>query len=972
MFSFLVAVANSLQACELPAHPNAAAVPVEITLKGETKEQKIADCSAVKLIQGKNDGTFYYLIPEGSKVKLRIVWDPLCHNNPSKPGEKDFEYKKEQYEYVSDAKMKLDMDEDIGKIGGFGFFPLEAMSEYFTLNGNRKDAKEAFSREYGSIDQTEVILDKNMGPEFCLSTSFASMGASDFGFSIVGSKNSSHKDEPVIPPTKETDKDGLDDVNKFLPGFHSNFKDKENDILILEGNKLKLVSKASGSPTWGFAKIEGETDIVRYLENRSGIDMTNIKFGLKQPEPKNFKAYISEEDNSKKIHITGIGYDKNAEDAACGGNSDSSFYVTFTTPSIAGDKSGSDEDKALLKIKVDSPPAGYNLTDLYWVWEEQTYKQVTSGKYELAEDSELPTNENNYKKIETNKSNSEESSEEGNEEADEEGDEENNEENTESSTKYEIDVATAEKLLVYEKKGASRKCSCGLSIVLCKRSDSVGYAGYKIYDNFGPVISKLIIEDNKDAKYFERDGSEEIKSTFDFEIRAIDSNPYFAKTIVADSGEKITDANNVKRDISQNKENMDLTFYYNYPVYEFYKEDIKSMENLRGVGLVDLSDDNKSGSDVSFKGLKHKTKWLWKKVKGENVVIKSIEHVKSLKADDGSAIGSEVSIKGKFTIDNPKPWHESGTKEDKKFSCFAVFKDTAKNTHLVDGIFKDGNEENASANPANNSDKEYVINPLSKNISELGANISDDKKKPVLADELIKQASFDSEFWQRVNKLEVIDETGPEIQVIVFDTRTNRYHVFGTSENSDAGYNGIQSTKKGFEDKGYSGVDFSKIPYINKNSAISKSYIYDKLDDVNGLFNRYYQGPDAVTTVFDNANKNGFVCGKNTRLVFYIHAFDNIGYMDMNQGVISCKATLSDKEGRFETKSVDLKNESFFDFVFRQENVDSTNKVVTPYILKVEATDSSDKNTREFYLNIGVVGRTLDIRTLEEKRERVN
>jgi len=57
--------------------------------------------------------------------------------------------------------------------------------------------------------------------------------------------------------------------------------------------------------------------------------------------------------------------------------------------------------------------------------------------------------------------------------------------------------------------------------------------------------------------------------------------------------------------------------------------------------------------------------------------------------------------------------------------------------------------------------------------------------------------------------------------------------------------------------------------------------------------------------------------------------------------------------------------------VFRFENVDAGGGISPEYFLQVNATDHSG-NSRAFKLNIAVLGRKLDIRTLEERRKRVD
>ena len=1000
-FSLLLASASNMLACELPAHPNAAAMPVGITLRGSSNEITIDEAmkkGAVKLIQGTNDASFYYLIPEGSKVKLRIVWDPVCHNNPSPVGSDDFKYKTEQYDYVYSAELKIKEDKEIGKIGGYYFFPLQAMSEYFTLSGNRKDASEAFSREYGNLEG--VINDvAGVGPALIFNKSFAAKGATDLGFSIVGGTQKDYSDDPTISATKVNDMDGIDAIDTYLPGPHWNMKDVKNDIFLLEpaenGKKkvARLVNRgaANTKPTWGYCATGDANNIVHYLPGKSGIDMKDIDFGLKNPEPKNYRAYIVENENKKQIHAEGIGYDPKADDAARGNDSDCSFYVNFTTPSIGGDELTKTEGNAIVKIMVNSPPAGYNLTNLYWIWEEQVYKRVTSGKYTLANDSEkpsiMPTDDDSSdddKDKDKDKDDKESDSDDDEDEKkdDEKDDEKDDDKDDDTDNSSIVLDAKDEKYFIYEKAGAVRKCSVGLGIVVCKISDGIGYAAYKIYDDCGPVTSSLQVygaEGEQEApKYFEEDKSDNITSKFTFDIDLVDSNPYFAKDIAL-SGKDNAEQLKKDKDISQSNDKMDLTFFYNYPVYDYKMVEKKSVEDLKGVGLIDLPSTNKDGSQSLFNGYVHDTKWFWHKA--ESVKIDSVTLTKEIRADSAAdpeqrLIGSINRISGSFEIQNPKPWHETEGSGN-NFTVFAVFKDKAGNTHVTD-IFKYEPKKTESAKPENIADKSYAMDPTKENVEELAANNdTNGPDAPYFAQDLEKQVNWDGKNWQAVSHLKSDDKTAPEIQVVVLDTRTNRYHIFGTSENVAGGLNNMNNRT---DDKTYAGIPASKIPYINKNTAISESYLYKNFNDIDNLFALYLQGKkegsgsvNAVSTVMDTANKNGFVCQKNSRIIFYPRAFDNIDYMDTtkNCGVQSFEVTFEDENS---PKRVKLDNPvtsmgTPIEYVFRQENVDRDNKV-TPYTLKVRATDYSN-NTREFFLDIAVTGRTLDIRTLEEKRERI-
>ena len=155
-------------------------------------------------------------------------------------------------------------------------------------------------------------------------------------------------------------------------------------------------------------------------------------------------------------------------------------------------------------------------------------------------------------------------------------------------------------------------------------------------------------------------------------------------------------------------------------------------------------------------------------------------------------------------------------------------------------------------------------------------------------------------------------------------------------------------------------------------------YSYTGFVDVSKLYDTYLKGDasgNAVSTINDALNRNGFVCQKGSRLIFYAHAFDNVAYdsKDKFGGLqpSTFKYTFTDNNGKKVVE--DESGEKPFEYVFRQENFDKNGALKSgdsPYKLLIQADDISG-NHREFELDIGVLGRTLDIRTLEEKRERV-
>ena len=930
----LLLAGNGINACELPAHPNAAAMPVSITTRGGTETSIKAAGDKVKLVSDGSNGSFYYLIPEGSKVKMKIVWDPLCHNSGATG--KDWEYKKEQYDYLNDGHIDgVEPDKEVQAAGGYSFFPLEAMSKFFEVSGNRNDIEEAFGREMGVSTENNMIPDSaGLGPASLYSSAF-SKASTELVIKLTGVKCGENKDEysdkavlykdtyAARPVLEEYDK--AESLNSALPGKHMNLN--QGKVYLLENDKLKLQKFDNGNVGFSATKVENSEDLMVYSD--SGLEVRNASISLKKPVYKDYKAYIAKNSNDKEIHVEGIDY--NSENPIATGENEGYFNVTFTTPTIAGN---GNEDDAILKIRVNSPAAGYEMSNVYWIWKEQYYERVK-------EDKEYPV--------------------EG-----EDGVEKLN--------------CSDDSVIVYKKKDGLKKCSCETLVTFNKAQDAFGYSGYKIYDDCGPVSTKLELVKgvNENLSFAESEGKAE-KTTFKYKISLIDSNPFLDKEITATTDEK-----NDFKDISQNKDRMEVTFYYNYPVYKYKDKTINSIDDLKmkGCGLVDFIDTNKSVASADFRTYDYDVQWYWKKA----VDVK----VDSLKNDEiyedivsKRIIGSKSTIEGTFTIDNPKPWHVSENYPEIKsdidsftnFAVFAVLKDTAGNTHLTEVYNANKTDtELPSANPENLKDKKFAVYPNENNAKIITANL-EGKTAPALPNSLKDKESWDTSNWQNIEHIKSNDETAPEIQIIVYDTRTNHYHIFGTSDNVAAGFNKFAETLH----TNYASV-IDKVPYIGRDTAISNSYSYINFDNMSQLYDTYLKvntTNKAVSTIEEPLNKNGFVCQKGSRLIFYVHAFDNIGFKDVpNQGVSSLEVKLVDcAAGNDDGETKTLTDGTYFENVFRQENYDKDGNLksgMQPYKVLVTAKDNANPvNERKFELDIAVLGRTLDIRTLEEKRERI-
>lgn len=837
LITILIATTGtSLFGCELPAHPSAAAIPA------------LGTPGAILVEEG---NSFYYLMPEGANARMKIVWDPAMHNRPSGLNAD---------EYQGIVKEGIARDPEVPEINGAGFFKLEAMSAFFKAKGNRGDIKEAFARESGADLSKDFVPDMALGPYAGLSQ-FAKAD-NEQEFSIIGGNAPGYGGTPSVSPGSITDEKVTVAVNTALPStrWHD-----DNSSITLENDTNVAGNFFNG----------GDGLKIKYHD--CGIYMQNLDIKVTQIEPQKYKAYIDGNNKAAQIHTEGIG---NSPETGAPGPE---FNLTFSTPTISDSKT-----ESIIKIKVESPPAGYELTNLFWVWEEDVYKYKEKDIPVLDASGTQVLNPDGSPKVITKK--------------------------------------------FYQVITTGKKCSTGLKLVVYKPAKSQGFSAFRVYDTHGPIASNLVL----DKTSFDEANSTAIGFTLDI----VDSNPFA----------HLTFSENTKgKDLSQNIGKMGLEIFYTYPTYHYIEAAAPSFASLNNHGLADLS--APAGTTPSFTTYKHETKWFWK---AAETTVSNIVQLQELKNGDGKIIGSISRISGNLVIKNPKPWHEYSDGPP-KFAIFAMTKDTAgKSSMIYSGVVgplkANVNTPNEKANLT--EARTYAFNPADG--QDIPCNDGPTNKDDLLA----KTTWAEKAEWQKLNYLEATDNIGPEIQVIVFDTRTNRYHVFGTKKN--VAYEMSKSANKALND--YAAL--AEPPYLNKKIDIDSKHEFTNLANLDDLFMKYLQGPNAVSTVSDDTNI-GFVCQKNSRLLFYGRAFDNDGYMDGDGGITAFSMALNDK---YETKNEGIMLKPI-EHVFRYENVAAG--AVSPYVLTINATDKKN-NSRKLLLNIGVMGRTLEIRTLEERRDRID
>ncbi len=848
---FIAQTAAGLFACSLPAEPCAAIVPIN------------AADSGMQLITDGN--TFFYLVPQGATASFKVVWDPAAHNTGGA-------LKSEKYEWC--VKAGIDKEGGTDEPNGFGYFPIKAMADFFTVSGNRNSIQEAFARE-NNMSTEDTFMPSITGAYDLLSNIVK--GGQIGKVTNVGGSSQEYPDAGVCKLKAMTDTMVNSDIDKNFPTVF--------------WMKDEIPVTADKPPEMLTVYRKGDEAAVISAE---GLLIEGLEMSITKLEPSDFKAFIRTGNQASQIEVQSDPAIKWSADGV-DGTPGPDFSITFNTPSFDGDLS-----RSRIQLKVWSPGAGYEITNMFWAWKEVKY---TKSSKRVVTQAEV------------------------------------------RNAKGEVTVPEKSEMReVWVTDGTQKKCSEEILLKLIKPADEAGSTDFVVYDTHSPIASNLKITTT--PAQFKPTGA----TTFDFKLNVLDTNPYFDKAFSTTIG---------GINLVQSSANLDLQVYYTYPLYEYNAKTGQSIEQLQAdyAGIADL--DNTAGLP-SLKSYKHETRWAWKKAEVKDL---SIGAATKLSGSTGKFAGSHAEISGKMTLKQPRPWHECNDGNGKSapepiFKVFAISKDSAGNALSFHNSVKTtvgDSTINDTAKPESGSTTE-AFSPANGSKLPCGASAGQ-----------VSGGSIDKSRWSNIELLKVKDEIGPEIQVIVFDTRTNRCHMFGTRKNVAAGFSNFGS--EGLKDD-YSTGD---VPYLGKETEISTAHKFTDLGDINSLFDRYLQGPDAVSTVSDDSSK-GFVCQQNNRLVFYIRAVDNINsyQIDKSFGIEKLTYTLTDKAGVVKSESISAaKMLDPIEYVFRFENVDDSGTVSPEYSLVVNATDNSG-NKREFKLAIAVMGRKIDIRTLEERRERID
>lgn len=846
-----------LMACSLPAEPCAAIVPINSTSSG----MKLVDDGSNK---------FFYLVPQGARASFKVVWDPAAHNTGSG-------LKTDKYEWCTKAGIANEAGTD--SPDGYGYFPIQSMADFFSVSGNRGSVQEAFEREMG-ISTGNGFLPSVMGP-YSLLSGFVKPG-NEGRITTLGSQSGEY------PSPGLADITAMDDT-PLTTALDANFPSSRWNVTTVP------ITTDRPIPPGGTVDIFRVTPTKGVRIWAEGLLMENVEMEVTNIDPTDYKAFVKTGNEAANIEVMSNPQIVWSADGA-NGTPGPDFTVEFTTPSFNGDK-----DQSKIRLKVWSPGAGFEISNVYWAWKEAVYEK----------DSERVI------------------------------------------TQPEVRNASGEVVIpersemreIWKRQGPDYLCSEEIQIKLVKPADEAGSTDFIVYDDKSPIAADFKLT-SSDVN-FKPTGP----TSLDFSLKVLDTNPFFDK-LFSQTIEGV--------DLTQSLEKLDLQVYYSYPHYEYTAAGGLSIDQLRndGYGAADLSD---LSGQPTFKSFKHESKWAWKKAEVSNLAVGAPQ---MLTGGTGRRAGAVCTVTGKINIKQPRPWHECNdgggkSQPEPKFKVFAISADTAGKkledhdsikTGVGDHLLTDTANPDSGADPA-------AFHPISN--SQIPAGDTQGQ---------VSGGGIDDSRWSNVEYLKAKDEAGPEIQVIVFDTRTNRYHMFGTKQNVAAGFSE-------FGGEGLS-EDYSTgdVPYLGKEGDITAAHQFTDLSDINTLFDRYLVGPDAVSTIAEDS-QIGFVCQQNNRLVFYIRAVDNInGYLQSKQfGISALSCTLSEKNGAVvindpPTPANMLKP---IEHVFRFENVDAGGGISPEYFLQVNATDHSG-NSRNFKLNIAVLGRKLDIRTLEERRKRVD
>ncbi|HOT27518.1 MAG TPA: hypothetical protein PLU72_04970 [Candidatus Ozemobacteraceae bacterium] len=890
MCLLLMLAGGSVVACELPAEPTAAVIPA----KDDMGELGIS-------IVNKGDGTNYFLVPANQEIKMYIVWDPYDHNG-SKAQKK--------YDYVWKPDYgNIGFENRVPATDGHGFFPLSAMAKFFTVQGNRKDVSEAFGRATGETAPENTFLpDNGLKPSELLIQGFVK-GDNDATVSIEGHQASAYPHvSNLCDPT----------------GNDLNVSEGETDSVL--PNNWDIFSPKTFTPPIYSKNGKNYRKTATFKQGSSGLFIGDLNIGMTTLKNEDYKAYIVEGGPNVWLGDEALPVLPDGAKEGGVGNSTGEITVKFPTPTLGS--------SGPIKVKVICPPAGFEITNLFWAWEEDLWVEVAS---------------------DTN------------------GDD--------VFDSFYIDSDDPESGV------RTLKCSVGLKLVVNKVSNAAGYSAFHVYNTQPPITSKLAVTAN--TPYNTGDSSVSVP----FSLSVYGSDP-FANLPVPDGlhGKRGDSGITIKHDSVGMKNSIKL--FMSYPVYSFKPSGILGVNDLdqpskMNLGLIGF-DSSSTPTDPKWKGMYYEQKWVWL----PGTVSADAPTFVTLNADGQSTLGGGVwTITGSAQFNVPVPQHFANDGSGKSSAYSAHEWDyPAPDSPDVTKLWKvfAVAEDASGFKSVSYDDVVGAIDPATVKASagkvwDNGVVLPDEPStvlkteydnSPPLENSIPSDIAVDSEgyTWQSYAYLKCADNTPPEIQLIVFDTRNNLYHIFGTNAGGDG--------KIADSNPSFSAYQTANPYGTADNTEITNGLKFEAFDS--SLYNRFIdkekKGGASALNPGDGIAGKGFVCQANTRLVFYIRAWDNINtfseadrfgvdkisYTVRDDNKASADTPPNESNVTYDPQGL-MQNPPFWQF--RAPNVSGGTPDGKEYSITVKAKDFAGKE-RELVLKIYAVGSDLNIRSLEEKRQR--
>lgn len=884
---------GAVVACELPAEPSAAVIPA----KDDMDELGIS-------IVNNGDGTNYFLVPANQEIKMYIVWDPYDHNGSKAVSKYDYVWKPDY--------GNIPFENRVPATDGKGFFPLSAMSRFFTVQGNRKDINEAFGRSTGETAPDNTFLpDNGLKPSELLIQGFVK-GDNEATVTIIEDQQCS----------------GYPNVSTLCApsGIDLNVSEGEPDSVL--PNNWDIFSPKTFTPPIYSKNGKDYRKTATFKPGSSGMYLGDVNIGMTTLKNEDYKAYIVEGGPNVWLGDEALPVLPNGAKEGGVGNSTGEITVKFPTPTLGS--------SGPIKVKVICPPAGFEITNLFWAWEENL-------KVEVASDTD--------------------------------GDG-----TFDSFFIDEADSECGERTI---------KCSVGLKVVVNKISNSAGFSAFHVYNTQPPITSKL--ELTSETVFNTGDSAVSVP----FSMKVYGSDPFADKTVPSGlTGKRGDTAIDIKHDSDGMKNSIKL--FMSYPVYTFKPSGLLDKNDLDKVDKMNLGligfDSSSTPTEPKWKGMYYEQKWVWLPA----TINADAPTFATVNADDESTLGGGVwTITGTAQFNVPVPQHFANDGAGKSAAYSAHGWDyPAPDSPDVTKLWKlFGVAQDASGFKSVSYDEVVgAIDPATAKASagkvwENGVVLPDEPStvlktiydnSPPLEDSIPADIAVDSEgyTWQSYSYLKCVDNTPPEIQLIVFDTRNNLYHIFGTNAGGDGK---IESSVSNFN----AYMTASPNPYSTAdNTAITNGLKFETFDGT--LYDRFIdkekKGGASALNPDDGIAGKGFVCQANTRLIFYIRAWDNINtfsgadhfgvekisYTVRDDNKAAADTPPSKLDDTYDPQEL-MQNPPFWQF--RAPNVSGGAPDGKEYSITVKAKDFAGKE-RELVLKIYAVGSDLNIRSLEEKRQR--